>query len=32
MLESHLRRAHPEVDVQLYRGGPTGQPLALGVE
>lgn len=32
MLESHLRRAHPEVDVQLYRGGPAGQPLALGVE
>ncbi len=32
MLESHLRQAHPEVDLQVYRGGPAGQPLALGVE
>jgi dihydroxyacetone kinase-like predicted kinase len=32
MLESYLRRTHPEVDVRLYRGGPVGQPLALGVE
>jgi hypothetical protein len=32
MLESHLRRAHPEVDVVVYEGGPAGRPVALGVE
>ncbi|MDQ2708395.1 MAG: DAK2 domain-containing protein, partial [Actinomycetota bacterium] len=32
MLQSHLRSAHPEVDVLLYAGGPAGQPVALGVE
>jgi DAK2 domain fusion protein YloV len=32
MLEEHLRRSHPEVEVVLYRGGPAGAPLQLGVE
>jgi len=32
LLERHLNRTHPEVDVVLYRGGPAGQPVALGVE
>jgi dihydroxyacetone kinase-like predicted kinase len=32
MLERYLSRAHPEVDVLVYRGGPAGEPVALGVE
>jgi DAK2 domain fusion protein YloV len=32
MLQEHLRRSHPEVEVVLYRGGPAGAPLQLGVE
>lgn len=32
VLENHLRRSHPEVEVVLYRGGPAGAPLQLGVE
>ena len=31
-LETHLRISHPEVEVVLYRGGPAGWPLQLGVE
>jgi hypothetical protein len=32
MLERYLSRAHPEVDVLVYRGGPAAEPVALGVE
>jgi hypothetical protein len=32
LLEQHLRRGHPEVEVVLYRGGPAGSALQLGVE
>jgi dihydroxyacetone kinase-like predicted kinase len=32
MLEEHLRRGHPEVEVVVYQGGPDGPPLRVGVE
>ncbi len=32
LLEVHLRRTHPEVDVVVYRGGPAAHPVSLGVE
>jgi uncharacterized protein len=32
LLEEHLRHSHPEVEVVVYRSGPDGPPLQLGVE
>lgn len=32
LLEDHLRRTHPEVEVLVYRGGQAGRPVSLGVE
>jgi dihydroxyacetone kinase-like predicted kinase len=32
LLERYLLHAHPEVDVLVYRGGSSGEPVALGVE
>ena len=32
VLETHLRRTHPEVELAAYRGGQPGTVVLLGVE